>query len=130
MDEEAFQSIPLYVDTPSTIKIAGGTLPKGAGKCAFHYLLRRNFPIDFMCIGANANQQATKAMGVFRYMVEHDPSMSNIGVAFQPFHYKTVTHDTTGDREKSVTVWRTLIFEKIAENKEIKTDAPTPLQTD
>ncbi len=108
MDET---NIPVYIETPSTIKVAGGTIPKGAGRCAFHYLQQSKLPIDFMVIGANANQQATKAMGIFCYMVTNAPEFAGIQVAFQPLLYKTLTHSDTNEKFKSVTVWRTIILE-------------------
>ncbi len=83
--------VPFYKDHPSTIRIAGSTLPKGAGRCAFHYLQKQMLPIDFMCIGGNANQQATKAMGIFCYMVDTSPEFSTIAVAFRPLMFKTYT---------------------------------------
>lgn len=110
-------TIEFYEEKPSTIRVAGSTIPKSAGRCAFHYLQKQMFPIDFMAIGANANQQATKAMGIFRFMVENAPEFAGIFVAFQPFLYKTTTHDRGGDRDKSVTVWRTIIIEPKKSNE-------------
>jgi hypothetical protein len=103
-----------YKEHSGTIKIAGGTPPKGAGLCAFRHLERSVLPIDFMSIGANAGQQATKAMGVFRYVVQHSPFFETLEVAFQPFLFKTKTTDpVTGEMKfKSVTIWRTLIMER------------------
>lgn len=105
-------NIARYDEHEGTIKIAGSTLPKGAGRCAFHYLQKSIFPIDFMCIGANAGQQATKAMGIFRHMVDNNPDMKGLAVAFQPFLYKTETIDphTQERKDKSVTIWRTVVF--------------------
>jgi hypothetical protein len=112
--ENDLDRIPRYVDHPGTIKIAGGTLPKGAGWCAFCYLSRGISPIDFMCIGANANQQATKAMGVFRFLVETKSEFVQMEVAFQPLLFKTETSDpvTKDVRLKSVTIWRTITLER------------------
>lgn len=113
MDEAEAQAIPRYEPHEGTIKVAGGTLPKGAGRCAFHYLQKQMFPIDFMAIGANANQQATKAMGIFAYMVKNSPEFTGMGVAFEPLLFKTDTEDrqTHEHKDKSVTIWRTVVFE-------------------
>lgn len=105
--------IPIYVEHPGTIRISGGTLPKNAGKCAVHYLQRGVKPLEFLCIGGNANQQATKAMGVFRFMVEHSPEFVGVEVAFQPFLYLVPTMDESRpghQKLKSATVWRTLLL--------------------
>jgi hypothetical protein len=102
--------LELYKECASTIRVAGKTLPKGAGRCAFHYLQKGMLPIDFMCIGANANQQATKAMGIFCHMVKHSPEFNNIRVAFEPFPVRTLTGEA--DKQmKSATIWRTVIYE-------------------
>lgn len=110
--------VPFYREHPGTIKVAGATAPKGSGRCAFHYLQKSNLPIDFMVIGANANQQATKAMSIFRFMVEHAPEFQSLSVSFQPFLYRTLTHDETGEHSKSITVWRTVIFETPKQNEQ------------
>lgn len=102
------EGVEIYKETQSTIKIAGGTLPKGAARCAFHYLHKQMLPIDFMSIGANANQQATKAMSIFCHMVKKAPEFAGIAVAFQPLLFKTYTSD---EEEKSVTIWRTILLE-------------------
>ena len=103
-----------YTELKGTIRIAGGTQPKNAGLCAFHYLQHGLSPIDFMCIGANANQQATKAMGVFRHIVENSEDFKTVEVAFQPMLFKTPTKDNaTGVmQDKNVTVWRTVLFNR------------------
>lgn len=100
-----------YKPHEGTIKISGSTSPLGAGKCAFHFLTRGVDPIDFFCIGAAANQQATKSMGVFLHMVEHDERSKGSTVAFKPYRYKTLAKDGEGNemRFKDCTVWKTII---------------------
>ena len=115
-EDNRYANVPLYADHPGTIKIAGATSPKGAGWCAFRYLQKSLLPIDFMCIGANANQQATKAMGIFCFIVNNAEEFNTVEVAFQPLMFRTSTTDpiTKQVKDKSVTIWRTLILEKKA----------------
>lgn len=111
-EDYGLYKIERYIPHNGTIKIAGHTLPKSAGRCAIHYLEQGNFPIDFMCIGANANQQATKAMGVFSHIVKTSESFKGMEVAFQPLMFTTETEDplTKEKKDKSATVWRTVVF--------------------
>ena len=111
-DEKPIYEIPEYVPTEGTVKISGATLPKPAGKCAFHYLEKGIFPVDFHCIGANANQQAMKAMGVFLYMV-NSAYQGKMSVAFQPMRFRTSTIDPTTQlpRDKDCVVWRTVVIQ-------------------
>jgi len=78
--------VETYVPHSGTIRVGGSTGPKIAGKCAFHFYDKKVPIIDFVCIGANANQQATKAMGVFRYMLIG--SVEGLDVSFQPLLFK------------------------------------------
>jgi stage V sporulation protein SpoVS len=106
-------SIEEYQEHSTTIKVSGSTQPKAAGRCAFHYMQKGLFPIEFLCIGANANQQATKAMGVFSFMVARSIEFGGAQVAFQPMLRKTSTVDAISNqsRPRIVTVWRTVVFE-------------------
>ena len=117
-------SYPLYQAHAGTLRIAGCTLPRNASKCAYHYFERGIWPIDFLVIGANANQQAMKAMGSFRHRVEQDSSRRNSNngatftVAFIPlrFHTDTESAVTHEHIEKDATVWRTVLFSDTENN--------------
>jgi hypothetical protein len=113
MDQNAGE-LELYNEHAGTVKIAGATQPKGAGWCAFCFLRQGVSPIDFMCIGANANQQATKAMGIFRTNVLRSEQHKEMDLAFQPLLFRTHTEDAQSHekKDKSVTVWRTMIVER------------------
>ena len=101
--------IPFYVETKATLKISRITDPQKAGRSAHHNLIQGHLP-EFLCIGANANNQAMKSMSVLRYIVE---TSSKATVAFQPFRCKV--HLT--DRVTKITepydaiVWKTLVIE-------------------
>ncbi len=107
-------SIPLYKPHEGTVKISGSTVPRGAGRCAFFYL-QRGLSVEFFCIGANANQQAMKAMGIFMNMVNQDADFQSkrLSVAFQPLRFLTDTVDAAsqGHREKDATVWKTFLVQ-------------------
>jgi hypothetical protein len=108
------EGVEYYKEHSGTIKIAGGTVPRRAGWCAFCLLRQGVTPIEFMCIGANANQQATKSMGVFRWNVLRAEEFPELDVAFQPLLFKTPTMDKQSqtEKDKSVTVWRTCLVER------------------
>ena len=113
MSDHIDPSVVEYVIGEGTIKVSGSTIPKRAGKCAFFYLKNGKQPIDFFCIGANANQQAMKAMGVFLHIVSESYG-EDLSVAFRPLRYKTMTNDiyTNEKKYKDCVVWRTVILEK------------------
>jgi hypothetical protein len=104
--------IPLYVSHEGTIRISGSTAPRKSGVCALSFLEKGFKTIDFMCIGANANHQATKGMSVFCYMVDQNMK-GKLTVAFKPLRFQTeTTHPVTGEKKlKDCTIWRTLLFE-------------------
>ena len=109
-------NVDTYVPHNGTIKVGGSTGPKITGRCALHFYEREVTPIDFVCIGANANQQATKAMGVFRYMLLS--SQNIVDVSFQPLLFKARVHipgQVDTDSEIIITVWRTILLRKIHE---------------
>ena len=109
------RNFPIYVPHPGTVKISGSTPPRSAGSCAY-FFLQQNKQVDFFCIGANANQQATKSMGVFLQLVNRDDAYKKAGlsVAFQPLRFKTITKDATTqqEEEKDCTVWRTFLVQQ------------------
>lgn len=101
----------LYVSHDGTIRISGGTVPRDAGKCAMHYLEQGKHNIDFLCIGANANQQATKSMGVFMLLFERNPDNKGKTLAFRPLRFRVMTEDrqTHASFSKDATAWRTVV---------------------
>lgn len=101
--------IPLYAEHSGTIRISGRTSPVAAGTCAYQLLLSGLPVIDFFYIGGNAGQQATKAMGIFAYIVHNCRELTNMEVAFQPLLVKTVI---LNEGEKTGTVWRTFVFDR------------------
>lgn len=80
--------IPIYEPHAGTIRISGATESKGAASCALHYLGQEISPIDFFYIGANAGQQAMKAMGIFRYTFER-ATEGTYTILFQPNRVQT-----------------------------------------
>ena len=105
---ETRQPPPPYVPHDGTVRISGSTRPWGAACCALHFLSNGKSPIDFLAIGGNANQQATKAMVSFAIHVpKRHPGYS---VAFVPLMFSTETVSPIGDKAtKTCTVWRTII---------------------
>lgn len=102
--------IPLYVPHEGTIKISGRTSSRNAARCALHYMERGVTEIDFFYIGGNAGQQAMKAMGIFRYVVE---SMSNGSdtVFFQPNRVQTeILEEGMGAVKKDAVYWRPFVI--------------------
>lgn len=101
---------PTYQEHKGTIRVAGHTTPKTAGFCAFKYLTQGIENIDFFYIGANAGHQATKAMGVFSYLVDSH-FKGSYSVTFKPERVMTLTStdDQGGEKEKDATIWKTYI---------------------
>ncbi len=102
---------PKYECAQGTIKVSGSTLPRQAGSCALHFLTRLIDPIDFICIGANANQQAVKAIGVFSEMFEEQHGrLDGSYLAFRPLRVSVTAKNFDGSSQlKDATVWRTVI---------------------
>jgi stage V sporulation protein SpoVS len=102
----------IYVIHEGTIKVSGGTLPKTAAGCAYHYLQRGIQTIEFFYIGANAGHQAVKAMTIFSHIIRRE--LNDIGeVAFVPTRVIALTDDGTGKKtEKDATVWKTVLIKK------------------
>ena len=99
---------PKYREHEGTVKVAGATIPDKAASCAFACLMRDRDLIEFLCIGANANQQATKAMWSFRQSVLNSPQLpKGTDVAFVPFRVAV----QIGDKEKDATAWRVLLLQ-------------------
>lgn len=102
----------MYVAHEGTIKIAGGTVPHRAAGCAEAYLKRKLQIIDFLCIGAGPNQQAMKAMTIFRFRVERD-SQDKLSLAFRPLAFRVHTNGQGSElpKDKGCTVWRTVVID-------------------
>lgn len=101
----------IYVPHEGTLRVSGITNPRKCGRCAHFYLNQGVKIIDFFCIGANANQQAMKSMGIFMVLVKKEMESKGISVAFQPLRFRTETvNQSTQEMEfKDSTVWRTVI---------------------
>lgn len=101
---------PLYDLHPGTVKVSGSTLPRQAGSCALHFLERLVDPIDFICIGANANQQAVKSIGVFSEMFVERFGQDGSFLAFRPLRVSVSAKNFDGSFQlKDATVWRTVV---------------------
>jgi stage V sporulation protein SpoVS len=100
--------IPIYVESSATVKISGRSIPSRSGRCAF-YILNQGIAPEFFCIGANANNQTMKSMGVLMYLVEREGKAS---VAFQPRRFRIDLEDkvTHIKRLYDVTVWKTVVI--------------------
>lgn len=99
--------LPIYNRTDGTVIIAGDTDPTKAGRCAAYFFKKNQFPIDFLCIGVEANQQAMKAMGFFRSLLLE--ARLNIDVSFVPLRFTTITTDENKLEEaKDCTAWRSI----------------------
>lgn len=105
--------IPFYEPHPGTIKISGATESIKAAKCALHYLGNQVSPIDFFYIGANAGQQAMKAMGIFRYLVEQT-AKEQATVLFQPNRVRTRLAQPIGGTVSVIDAvyWRAYLFNR------------------
>lgn len=81
--------------------------------CAFHLLVKGSSPIEFLYIGANAGQQAMKAMGVMRQAVEEHPSIGkDIEVCFAPFRYQVPVKEEKQEFLRDAAVWRVVTIRK------------------
>lgn len=118
-----------YVPHEGTLKISGKTIPgKAAGRASS--LLKRDDieNIDFFLIGGNANQQAMKAMGLFRVFLEDDTDGRNT-LAFTPLHVRTMADNLAHTEQMSMdaTVWRTVILNQEQSQKVIAIEVvPAP----
>lgn len=98
----------IYRDHAGTIRIAAHTDCTRAAKCALHYALNDRQPIDFLFLGANAAQQATKAMSCFADMMR-EATEGKKTVLFEPIHVLVETPEP-----KDATVFRAVISESPA----------------
>ena len=104
--------IPVYVTHPGTIRVSGATECKKAASCALHYLSQNILPIDFFYVGANAGQQAMKAMGIFRYTFER-ATEGETTLLFQPNRVQTralVRDGTNAEMLIDAVYWRTYVI--------------------
>lgn len=103
--------IPLYQSHLGTLRISGSTAPRKAGMCAYHYLNEGVESVEFFCIGANANHNAMKSMGIFMLAVEAETN-KQVTISFQPRRYRTVVVEEGQESFKDCVVWRTVIHAK------------------
>lgn len=106
------EQLEIYVKHAGTVLVSGRSSPIGTGRCAAHFLDRGCLPIDFLVIGADANQQATKAMSCFREMVTQELGPKGIFVLFTPLRYGVQTADPKTPNVvtvKDAIVWRTYV---------------------
>jgi stage V sporulation protein SpoVS len=103
----------LYTPHEGTLKIAGDTIPGRAAGRAICLLKQDGIEvIDFFLIGGSANQQAMKAMSLFKIFLEDD-SEQEVTLAFAPIHVITMAKSKTGGPEMTkmdATVWRTVVL--------------------
>jgi stage V sporulation protein SpoVS len=114
MDKKTFAPAPVYERHDGTMNICGATNPGKAAGRAFRYIhADKSHHIDFFCIGANANQQAAKAMGLLKAFIEEDSDMKMTGT-FCPLHVRTETTDPTTQEKtmKDATAWRLVIVDR------------------
>ncbi len=98
-----------YTPTESTLKISGSTDCRKAAQCAAHYLVDKKVPVDFMFIGANAGNQAVKAISILKNMLSGSTSGVS-SVLIDPLHVSTVVDDTSGKTEMDAVVLRVLVI--------------------
>jgi len=114
MSRPEIQKPPFYEPHRGTVRIAGRTIPKQAAYSALVLFRERVDPIDFVAIGANSNNQACKALGIFAYWAACDSRDSGVGVAFIPLRYRTTTRDFHNEeQERDMIVWRTVIASEV-----------------
>lgn len=112
--EDHKQNLDVYLPHQGTVWISGSTNPKRAAKCACHFLVTAGIDrIDFYCVGASANQQAMKAMGIFTYMAKNT---FHKNVAFQPLRFLTEIKNPSAQKGEELQfleccVWQTLVLE-------------------
>lgn len=102
-----------YAHGSGTINIAGRTTPGGAASCALHFLSDPKIKVvEFLSIGANAGQQAAKAMACMRDMFLSNPANEGADLCFIPRWCMTDAREIeTGEiRPKTCLVWRAAIL--------------------
>ena len=115
MNNDGNTTPELYVPHEATIRVAGGTSPRQCASCAWHFLERAAVYIDFYYIGANAGQQATKAMSILSHQFNQTYGQSGYMLSFVPLRFTTITRDRIGDSleetsvPKDCCVWRSVI---------------------
>jgi hypothetical protein len=117
------EPIPLYKSHEGTLRISGSTVPRRAGLCAFHYLHEKVPSVEFLAIGANANHNAMKAMGIFLKKVEEENN-GEVTVSFQPRRYKTVVYEGNESKLTDCVVWYTVIHALTDDNENDDPEQP------
>lgn len=104
------KELEVYIQHEGTLRISGATSPHSA---AAHGVARydQDKVVELVCIGANANHQASKAMGVLRDSILTKAGVGKVEVAFIPLRYKTVTVSEGKPHEKDCNVWRMVVIQ-------------------
>jgi hypothetical protein len=103
-----------YVPHAGTIKVAGSTPTSKAAFCALACFEKGHVPLDFLFIGANAGQQATKAAGLFNNLIYQKTGGKCVVVYYpQRVELALVSEESAPAVEKLVesTVWTAVIIE-------------------
>lgn len=104
--------LKLYEPHVGTVRVSGSTDCRKAAKCALFFLQRKAAQVDFFYIGANAGQQAMKAMGIMRNLLE-SATEGRITVLFQPNRVQTEVMDLidpTIVTVKDAVYWRAYVL--------------------
>ena len=102
-----------YVTHEGTVRISGQTSPRKAASCALQLLKSEVWPLEFLFIGANAGQQATKAMAFLSFV--HDRQYSGSEIAFRPSACWVISADRSNNNEpvkRLATVWTAVLVTK------------------
>ncbi len=102
-----------YVTHSGTVRISGQTSPRAAASCALQLLKAETWPLEFLFIGANAGQQATKAMAFLAFI--HDRQYSDSEIAFRPSAYWVMSTDRSNNDapvKRLATVWKVVLVQK------------------
>lgn len=102
---------PLYVDHAGTVRISGFTDCTRAARCALHFALESREPIDFLFLGANAAQQAIKAMSCFSELLR-EATDGKTTVLYEPLHVMVETNPSGPSSLKDATFFRAIITKK------------------
>lgn len=102
-------NIPKYVKHDGTCFVAGRSNPASVAQFAFRQHMANVWPLDFLIIGGNANQQAMKAMGLFCNKLKR-ATKDSVVATFFPIRFIVETKQSDGSLvEKEATAWRTIM---------------------
>jgi len=108
--------IPIYEPHEGTLKISGQTPARKAAKCAFHNYTEGKTPLEFFFIGANAGQQAMKATGIFRHILERE-TCHVFTVLYQPRRVRVKLKDS---RLIEGALWVAYVVERFKNTEPVK----------